>query len=68
LSNHYLIDELLTPREYLDYEISNLWEDFGFSRNDNRFKNLKFSPCGVISKMSCHQYNNNFERRLGDIM
>lgn len=35
------------------FEIKDLWEDFGVTKNDNRFKNLQLSENGVFHSRKC---------------
>ncbi len=52
------MDSLLDGSTQESFETSNLWEDYGVSQNDNRFKNLNVMPCGLISAQNCQDFKN----------
>lgn len=57
-----LIGEILKSKESHELDVSNLWEDYGLSKNDNRFKDLKIASCGLITKEKCKEFKNKVEK------
>lgn len=55
MANHLILDSILNSTQE-SFETSNLWEDYGISPNDNRFKNLNIMPCGLISIQNCQDF------------
>ena len=58
------MDELLKEKRPQEFDTSNLWEDYGLSKNDNRFKNLSIASCGLITKETCAEFRVKAEKFL----
>lgn len=57
-----MLPEILKDKSHDEFDMSNLWEDFGLSKNDNRFKDLKIAPCGLVTKETCKEFKEKVER------
>lgn len=76
------IDDILNKTT--GYEVSNLWEDYGKnylgldyltlikfkgkSRNDNRFKDLNISECGLVTKTTCSLFLDSYDQSRSDLL
>lgn len=65
-SNDSLLDSLFEKSTNNTLNTSNLWEDFGFSQNDNRFKDLSMIPCGLVSKDKTQSFKKKIDEIFND--
>ena len=63
-----MLKEILKEKDPNQFEVSNLWEDYGVSRNDNRFKNLKVAPAGLVTKETCKEFKNKVEKASENLL
>lgn len=54
--------EILKEKGPDELDVSNLWEDYGLSKNDNRFKDLRVAPCGLVTKETCKEFKARVEK------
>jgi len=57
-----MLSEILKEKGVDEFDVSNLWEDYGLSKNDNRFKDLKIAPCGLVTKEKCKDFKEKVEK------
>ena len=63
-----MLPEILKDKSADEFDVSNLWEDYGLSKNDNRFKDLKIAPCGLVTKETCRDFKEKVERSHESIL
>ena len=67
-ANESMLSEIIKEKGPEQYDVSNLWEDYGLSKNDNRFKDLNIAPCGLITKDSCREFKLKVEKAHENII
>ncbi len=63
-----MLPEILKEKGPEQFDVSNLWEDYGLSKNDNRFKDLNIAPCGLITKEKCRDFKLRVEKAHENII
>ena len=67
-ANGSMLPEILKEKGPEQFDVSNLWEDYGLSKNDNRFKDLNIAPCGLITKEKCRDFKVRVEKAHENII
>ncbi|RZK01713.1 MAG: hypothetical protein EOO43_24000 [Flavobacterium sp.] len=63
-----MLSEILKEKDTEQFDVSNYWEDYGLSKNDNRFKDLTIAPCGLITKEKCREFKQKVEKAHENII
>ncbi len=63
-----MLKEILKQKDSNEFDVANLWEDYGLSQNDNRFKDLAIAPCGLVTKETCQEFKKKVEKARESII